>query len=168
MASNSRPLKRGPLLPGLAMPDSPSCGLPLTSRPVDGTLPGRDRATTWPPSAKGAWAEVLRHEGITDVEDLVDLERALWKWRDHCQRRRPIWAGNYTDGRRGLVPGLSGRISRSASERTGWADHHHLPLSSREPLSGWCESRGRRPHRWAHRVLCGGSLRLARPWSRCQ
>ena len=30
-------------------------------------------------SAKGAWAEVLRHEAITDVEDLVDLERAMWE-----------------------------------------------------------------------------------------
>ena len=29
-------------------------------------------------SAKGAWAEVLRHEHITDLDDLVDLELSLW------------------------------------------------------------------------------------------
>lgn len=30
-------------------------------------------------SAKGAWAEVLRHEGIVETDDLVDLECALWE-----------------------------------------------------------------------------------------
>lgn len=28
---------------------------------------------------KGAWAEVIRHEAITDPDDLEDLERALWE-----------------------------------------------------------------------------------------
>ncbi len=30
-------------------------------------------------SAKGAWAEVLRHEEIDELDDLLDLERALWE-----------------------------------------------------------------------------------------
>jgi hypothetical protein len=30
-------------------------------------------------SPKGAWAEVIRHEGITGPDDLEDLDRALWE-----------------------------------------------------------------------------------------
>jgi RES domain-containing protein len=29
-------------------------------------------------TAKGAWAEILRHEEITELEDLLDLELSLW------------------------------------------------------------------------------------------
>jgi hypothetical protein len=39
-----------------------------------GEGPCHDFATT----AKGAWAEVVRHEEITDLLDLLDLERSLW------------------------------------------------------------------------------------------
>ena len=30
-------------------------------------------------TSKGAWAEVIRHEGIDRVDDLLDLERSLWE-----------------------------------------------------------------------------------------
>lgn len=29
-------------------------------------------------TAKGAWAEVVRHEHVTELEDLLDLELSLW------------------------------------------------------------------------------------------
>jgi RES domain-containing protein len=30
-------------------------------------------------TAKGAWAEILRHEHITELEDLLDVELSLWE-----------------------------------------------------------------------------------------
>jgi hypothetical protein len=78
MASNSRPLKRARCYRAC------DARFPFLWTAAD-QPPGRWHAAGEGPchylatSAKGAWAEVLRHEGITDVEDLVDLERALWE-----------------------------------------------------------------------------------------
>jgi hypothetical protein len=40
-------------------------------------------------SPKGAWAEVIRHEGINEPDDLEDLERALWEITAPMPTSRP-------------------------------------------------------------------------------
>jgi RES domain len=51
-----------------------SAGQPAARWHADGEGPAQYLADT--PS--GAWAEFLRHEGITDEADLAGVERALW------------------------------------------------------------------------------------------
>src|SRR4029450_9712579 len=53
----------------------------IVFRQVDARYPflwddDRQRAGPWPPD--GAWAEFLRHEEITDLQDLPTIRRQMW------------------------------------------------------------------------------------------
>ena len=53
----------------------------------------------------GAWAEFLRHEGITDPEDLVGVERAIWAvGLPALPRRRPTLQASTMAGGSGTYP----------------------------------------------------------------
>jgi hypothetical protein len=84
-------------------------------------------------SPKGAWAEVIRHEAITEPEELEDLDRALWQVGAPTPTSRPqlsdavLVGGQATHpqcqaearrlrnaGARGLVAPSAALLSRSA------------------------------------------------------
>lgn len=55
-------------------------------------------------SPKGAWAEVIRHEGITGPDDLEDLDRALWEVMTPTPTSRPELSDEVLVGGRSTYP----------------------------------------------------------------
>ena len=89
---------------------------------------------------KGAWAEVVRHEGISDADDLADLELALWV----VEAPRPVAtptlesatltgdASSYpacrAEARRLRASGASGLIAPSAAVLSGVAERYSVDV----------------------------------------
>lgn len=108
---------------------------------IDGEGPAHYFADT----PDGAWAEFLRHEGITDPVDLEGISRALWAIDlKHPPRTRPTLPAGILTGGLDTYPccqreakrlrniGTKGLRTPSAALRSGGA-------------SGWVVSQGLRP-----------------------
>ena len=87
-------------------------------------------------SAKGAWAETLRHEQITTFEDLLDLERSVWRVEAPDPSARPrldeatltgdesTYPACRAEARRLRLAGAIGLVAPSAAVRSGRAERH--------------------------------------------
>ncbi len=94
-------------------------------------------------SAKGAWAEVIRHEAITEPEDLEDLRRALWAVEAPLPEATPELANDVMTGDSSTYPqcqaaarefrakGVRGLVAPSAALLSGLAEQLTLEESGR-------------------------------------
>lgn len=89
----------------------------------------------------GAWAELLRHEAITEAEDLADVARALWAVRvpdvdvagaHHVRLARTVSTGGLDTygrcqayARRQRTAGATALLAPSAALSQGAAGGHH-------------------------------------------
>ena len=89
-------------------------------------------------SAKGAWAEVIRHEEIVDVDDVLDLDLSLWGVETPRPTEEPRLAhstltgdrGTYPacqeDGRRLRADGVGGLVAPTAAVLSGVAEQQSV------------------------------------------
>lgn len=88
-------------------------------------------------SAKGAWAEVLRHEEIDQTDDLVDLQRSLWEVEAPMPQAVPQLPYSDLTGDRSTWPACQGEARRLRA--VGYAS---LKAPSAALLSGRAELHG--------------------------
>jgi hypothetical protein len=89
-------------------------------------------------SAKGAWAEIIRHEEIVDVDDALDLDLSLWGVETPRPTEEPRLARATLTGDRGTYPscqeeirrlragGAAGLVAPSAAVLSGVAEAHSV------------------------------------------
>jgi RES domain len=88
----------------------------------------------------GAWAELLRHEEITDPADLATVRRAIWAVDlGDAPTVRPDVPPHLLEG---SAPGAAFEASQAAARRARDAGHHRLDVPSAALLPGG--ARGRR------------------------
>ncbi len=92
-------------------------------------------------TAKGAWAEVVRHEHITELDDLLDLELSLWSVEAPAPAVAPalphdVLTGNETfypacraEARRLRAAGAIGLRAPSAAVVSGQAEQFGVDTS---------------------------------------
>lgn len=92
-------------------------------------------------SAKGAWAEVLRHEEIDQSDDLVDLERSLWEVEAPTPQATPqlpyddltgdksTWPACQDEARRLKEEGYTSLEAPSAALLSGRAERYGVDLN---------------------------------------
>lgn len=88
-------------------------------------------------TAKGAWAEVLRHEEIHDLERLLDLEVALWEVHASVPTAEPELDREILTGGLSSYPACQGEAHRLRD-----AGHSSLRAPAAALLSGQAELYG--------------------------
>jgi hypothetical protein len=94
----------------------------------------------------GAWAEFLRHEGITDEAALQNVRRALWAVEvpDDIDAARPDLSGSTLTGGTGTYPACRAEARRL---RSAGATALQAPSAAlrRGGAAGWCVDAGLHP-----------------------
>ena len=85
-------------------------------------------------TAKGAWAEILRHGAIDELEDLLDLELVMWELEVPVPTGRPELSSDVLTGGTSSYPAC-----RDEARRLREAGHGSLSAPSAALVSGEAE-----------------------------